>query len=281
MKRVLILFYFISSLGYSQLAVSPTPFEVNESITITIDSNSNETDCNGFNNPSKIYMHSGIGTDEEPWGYSVVGNWGQDDGVGEMNDNNDGTWSISIIPEVYFGLDSSEAASSTKIGLVFRNENGSQEFKDNGCNDFFLNIGSFQVNMINPENNSYLVVEYGGSAQILADNTGGPANYELYVNNQLTDSQTGVEYYNGYIFNNLISNQNCSLVVTQGDNIISVDFEIIVSNTNEETIPNSLEDGINYHDNDNSKATLVVNAPFKDFVYVIGSFNNWEVKKDY
>ena len=281
MKRVLILFYFISSLGYSQLTVSPTPFEVNESITITIDSNSNETDCNGFNNPSKIYMHSGIGTDEEPWGYSVVGNWGQDDGVGEMTNNNDGTWSISINPEVYFGIDSSEAASSTKIGLVFRNENGSQEFKDNGCNDFFLNIGSFHVNMINPDNNSYLVVEYGGSTQILADNTGGAANYELYVNNQLTDSQTGVEYYNGYIFNNLISNQNCSLVVTQGDNIISVDFEIIVSNTNEETIPNSLEDGINYHDNDNSKATLVINAPFKDFVYVIGSFNNWEIHTDY
>ena len=281
MKRVLILFYFISSLGYSQLAVSPTPFEVNESITITIDSNSNETDCNGFNNPSKIYMHSGIGTDEEPWGYSVVGNWGQDDGVGEMTNNNDGTWSISINPEVYFGIDSSEAASSTKIGLVFRNENGSQEFKDNGCNDFFLNIGSFQVNMINPENNSYLVVEYGGSTQILADNSGGPANYELFVNNQLTDYQTSVEYYNGYIFNNLISNQNCSLVVTQGDNIISIDFEIIVSNTNEETIPNSLEDGINYHDNDNNKATLVVSAPYKDFVYVIGSFNNWEVHTDY
>ena len=281
MKRILILFYFISSLGYSQLTVSPTPFEVNESITITIDSNSNETDCNGFNNPSKIYMHSGIGTDEEPWGYSVVGNWGQDDGIGEMTNNNDGTWSISINPEVYFGIDSSEAANSTKIGLVFRNENGSQEFKDNGCNDFFLNIGSFQVNMINPENNSYLVVEYGGSTQILADNSGGPANYELYVNNQLTDSQTGVEYYNGYIFNNLISNQNCSLVVTQGDNTIITDFEIIVSNTNEETIPNSLEDGINYHDNDNSKATLVLSAPYKDFVYVIGSFNNWEVHTDY
>jgi len=281
MKRVLILFYFISSLGYSQLTVSPTTSEVNESITITIDSNSNETDCNGFDNPNKIYMHSGIGTDEEPWGYSVVGNWGQDDGVGEMTNNNDGTWSISINPEIYFGIDSAQAANSSKIGLVFRNENGSQEFKDNGCNDFFLNIGSFQVNMINPENNSYLVVEYGGSTQILADNSGGPANYELYVNNQLTDSQTGVEYYNGYIFNNLISNQNCSLVVTQGDNIKSIDFEIIVSNTNEETIPNSLEDGINYHDNDNSKATLVVSAPYKDFIYVIGSFNNWEVHTDY
>jgi len=281
MKRVLILFYFISSLGYSQLTVSPTTSEVNESITITIDSNSNETDCNGFDNPNKIYMHSGIGTDEEPWGYSVVGNWGQDDGVGEMTNNNDGTWSISINPEIYFGIDSAQAANSSKIGLVFRNENGSQEFKDNGCNDFFLSIGSFQVNMINPENNSYLVVEYGGSTQILADNSGGPANYELYVNNQLTDSQTGVEYYNGYIFNNLISNQNCSLVVTQGDNIKSIDFEIIVSNTNEETIPNSLEDGINYHDNDNSKATLVVSAPYKDFIYVIGSFNNWEVHTDY
>ncbi len=35
-----------------------------------------------FNNPKQGFiMHSGIGTDSSPWGLSVVGNWGQDDGV--------------------------------------------------------------------------------------------------------------------------------------------------------------------------------------------------------
>jgi 1,4-alpha-glucan branching enzyme len=35
-------------------------------------------------------------------------------------------------------------------------------------------------------------------------------------------------------------------------------------------------DGVNYHSGDATKATLVLNAPLKDFVYVAGSFNNWQ-----
>jgi hypothetical protein len=35
-------------------------------------------------------------------------------------------------------------------------------------------------------------------------------------------------------------------------------------------------DGINYNPNDAAKATLVLDAPLKDFVYVAGSFNNWQ-----
>ena len=37
----------------------------------------------------------------------------------------------------------------------------------------------------------------------------------------------------------------------------------------------NLVDGINYNTSDTSKATLVLQAPLKDFVYVTGSFNNW------
>ena len=87
-----------SLLSFGQVTITPNPFEVDQSITITVDANSTATTCNGFSNPSKVYLHSGIGTDSNPWDYSVVGNWGQDDGVGEMSNNGDGTWSISFVP---------------------------------------------------------------------------------------------------------------------------------------------------------------------------------------
>jgi len=137
MKKITYLILLFYSISFSQLSTDPSPFEVNQSVTITIDANSDQTNCNGFNSPNKVYMHSGIGDDNNPWGFSVIGNWGQDDGVGEMTDNGDGTWSITIVPEYYFSISSSEAASATKMGLVFRNENGSQELKDDGCSDFF------------------------------------------------------------------------------------------------------------------------------------------------
>jgi len=103
MKRIYILFLtlFISGLVFGQVTVSPNPFEIDESITITIDENSVATNCNGFSNPAKIYAHLGVGDDTNEYNISVVGNWGQDDGVGEMTDNGDGTWSITFTTNTY------------------------------------------------------------------------------------------------------------------------------------------------------------------------------------
>ena len=202
-------------------------------------------------------MHAGIGDDSSPWGYSVIGNWGQDDGVGQMSDNGDGTWSITIVPEDYFGLNASQASSATSMGMVFRNEDGTQELKDQGCSDFFINVGSFQVELINPDSSGIILVDYNDSTQILAQNTNGNANYSLYANGELVDSQNNISFYNGFQFDNLTENQYCELHISQGDSTIIKKFTILVNNTTIEPIPNGLEDGINYND-DNSKAILVL-----------------------
>ena len=97
MKKItfsLLLILLVSSLS-AQVTITPDPFEVDGSVTITIDTNSTSTDCNGFSNPNKVYIHSGIGPETNPWTY-VIGNWGQDDGVGEMSSNGDGTYSITL-----------------------------------------------------------------------------------------------------------------------------------------------------------------------------------------
>ncbi len=280
-KTITFLLQFILVLGWAQaVSLNPSIIEVDQPVTITIFENNTDTDCNHLNNPQKVYMHAGIGDDSNPWGYSVVGNWGQDDGVGEMTDNGDGSWSITITPETYFNLTSAQASTATKMGMVFRNEDGSQEFKDNGCTDFIFNIGTFQVDLINPDEGGILVKENGGSTQIIAHNSGGNANYSLYANGQLVDTQTNTSLYNNYVFNNLTENQYCELVVDLNGNSITKKFIILVNNTVQATMPSNLEDGINYLP-DTSKAVLVLNAPLKDFVYVSGSFNNWQPDTNY
>ena len=280
MKKSLILLVFSPYLLISQITIDPNPFEINQSITITVDINSNDTNCNSISNPGSVYMHAGIGNDNSPWGYSVIGNWGLDDGVGQMSDNGDGTWSITIVAEDYFGLNASQASSATSMGMVFRNEDGTQELKDQGCSDFFINVGSFQVELINPDNSGIILVDYNGSTQILAQNTGGNAEYELYSNGELIDSQSNINFYNGYQFNNLTENQYCELHVTQNGSSVERKFLILVNNTTIESIPGGLEDGINYNE-DTSKATLVLSAPFKDFIYVAGDFNFWSPTSEY
>ena len=281
MKKILFSLLFFPLSFFSQvLSYNPNPFEVNQQVTITVDIASDETNCNSINNPSSVYMHSGIGDDNSPWGFSVIGNWGQDDGVGQMSDNGDGTWSITITPSDYFNLDTNQSSLATRMGLVFRNEDGTQELKDDGCSDFFLNVGAFQVDLINPDSSGIILVENNGGTQILAQNTNGNADYELYANGELVDSQTNTNFYNGYLFSNLNENQYCELYISQGESTIIKKFTILVDNTTVQSIPSNLEDGINYSD-DNTKITLVLSAPNKDFIYVSGNFNFWSPDSEY
>lgn len=49
----------------------------------------------------------------------------------------------------------------------------------------------------------------------------------------------------------------------------------------EAPVPAGMMDGINLDPNDNTKATLVLYAPLKEFVYLIGDFNDWQKEADY
>ena len=280
MKKFILLYTF-PIFSFAQLTTNPITIEVDQSVTITIDINSSETDCNGMNSPEKVYLHSGVGDDSDPWGYNVVGNWGMDDGVGEMNDNGDGTWSITFIPAEYYNLTPSQVSTVTKMGLVFRSEDGSQELKDNGCSDFFLNIGAFQVTMINPDDGDVIVVDMGAQTQILAQNTNGPANYELFINGNSYHVVNGTTFYQSSFISNITENMQCSLIITQGSSSVTKNFNIYVNATTEQMIPENLEEGLNYNIDDPTKAILVLNAPLKDFVYVAGSFNDWNPGSEY
>ncbi len=283
MKKILFTFLLTNSLWlFAQVTTNPSPIEVNQSLTITVDANSTATDCNGFSNPNKVYIHSGIGDDTNPWGFNVIGNWGMDDGVGEMTDNGDGTWSITFVPETYFNLTTTQASEATKMGMVFRNEDGSQEFKDNGCVDFIFDVGAFQVTMINPSlSNPIAYVNSGGTLNIMAENTNGPADYELFANESSIDTQNGITFYN-FSHQNITENTYYELAVSQGGSTVTKSFIVVINpGNNTQNIPSGLEDGINYTTSDLTKATLVVDAPLKDFIYVAGSFNNWKPTTDF
>ena len=277
-KKLLLSFLILfSSSILAQVTINPSAFEVNQSITITVDTNSSATDCNGFNNPTKVYMHSGVGPDSNPWTH-VVGNWGQDDGVGEMTSNGDGTFSITITPETYYSLDAQEAATITRMGMVFRSANGSQEFKDNGCQDFFFNVGSFQITLNTPASSSTIID--GGSSFPISATASQTADFTLKANGATINQQNGIT---GYSFSPVL-NETTQFVLeaNNGSETKSVSFEAIVRPTvTEAPVPNGMKDGINLNASDNTKATLVFYAPGKEFVHVIGDFTNWGTNDTY
>ena len=275
-KTLLILLFIVPILTFAQVTISPSTFNVNQSITITIDANSTATDCNGFSNPTKVYMHSGIGNDANPW-ESTIGNWGTDDGVGEMTNNGNGTWSITITPETYYELNTTQASNATKMGMVFRNENGSQEFKASGCNDFFFNVGTFQLNLTSPSKN--LTVLTSGQSLTIEANTTLTSDFILKANGLTINTSTNNTSYS-YTDTTITENTNYSLEATNNGETKTVTFQVIVSIV-EQAVPAGMKDGINLDSNDATKATLVLFAPQKEVVHLIGDFNNWQIENNY
>ena len=275
MKKITLLLFFITSLGFGQVTIAPNTFEITESIKISIDANSSLTDCNGLNNPTKVYMHSGVGNQANAWDTSVIGNWGKDDGIGEMTLNTaTNRWEITLIPKTYYGLTDAQATSVNKMGMVFRNATGAQEMKGNGCNDFTFNVGSFQLTL-NAPSNSITVLNSGQNLPINAT-TSLAANFTLKANGSSINQKTSLTTYS--FTPTITQNTTFVLEATNNGETKTTTFKAIIKPTNvEAAVPEGMKDGLNLNPTDNTKATLVFYAPNKEFIHVIGSFNDWEI----
>ena len=263
----------VSFFAFAQVTITPNPFEVDESITISVDINSSATDCNGLSNPSKVYMHSGVGDGSNAFGISVVGNWGLDDGVGEMTNQGGGIFSITLTPQTYYGLTPAQAANVIQMGIVFRNADGTQEMKASGCNDFIFDVGTFQVSLTSP-NTETVIINSGNNVIITATNIGGNASYTLSANGTVINTNNSTSSYN-YVDTNVTENKNYELTVVLDGTTITKTFSVLLDpGSNIDIMPITYQDGITYLD-DNS-AVLVLYATGKDFVYLAGSFNNWQ-----
>lgn len=112
--------------------ISITPF--GDSLTIIYDATQGQTQLVGAN---KVYIHSGYQL--IPFGPVIgwVGNWGQDDGLGQMTNIGTDLWKITINIHSYYNISSNIAINA--LEMVFRNADGTQEGKDdNGANIFLL-----------------------------------------------------------------------------------------------------------------------------------------------
>lgn len=264
MKKSTILFLLLGLTSFAQLTTEPSPAIASGPVTLFFDKAG--TPLESYT--GTIYAHIGLTVNGADWQY-VIGDWGQNDVQPALTFVSETTYKLELAPDLYTYFGVPEEETITKICVVFRAAAGSPQ-----STDLFANVGSFQVNMTTPVQNSTALLASGTNFNIAATNTGGNASYTLKANGAVINANASTSSYS-YI-DNVTANRNYELEVTQGDNTIIKYFSVIVIPMNITTaMPSGLEDGINYHAGDATKATLVLSAPGKDFVYVAGSFNNW------
>ncbi|WPO80482.1 alpha-amylase family glycosyl hydrolase [Flavobacterium sp. KACC 22761] len=276
MKKTLLLFFFLfSAISFAQLqnvtySVSPAAFEETISITITINGNSfDESKWGVTDNALYMWAWAFDTNDTTQKGTPNNGSWEASSDASKFTYNvASDTYTKTITPTVYYNT-----TGIGKIGFLIKAKNGTGDKKSQ---DILVEVGSFQVTLTSPAENSTTIIASGSNFNIAATNTNGVASYTLKANGTIIDTNASTASYS-YTANNLTNNQSYELVAVQGAVTISKKFSVVVNpNTVSEAMPAGLIDGINYNTADATKATLVLDAPLKDFVYVAGSFNNWQ-----
>jgi 1,4-alpha-glucan branching enzyme len=259
------------------LIVSPDTFNEDESITLTF---------NGLNptqwGVNELYLWSWYFKDGVQIGGPEVGNgeWNNSNEALKLTINGNGTYSFTLTPQTFYN-----DSGITKIGVLVKAKNGeSQGAGERKTQDFLIDVGKVIMNITSHSGNIILVQANQPTnvyAVMTAKGTQEAGAFESYLDNQLIDSGNGYPTYNLSL--NTSSGGTLRIQGSPFNSNETAKKEITVEvapTVTEEVIPTGLQEGINYHA-DTSKATLVLNAPEKSYVYVAGSFNNYATSSTY
>ena len=282
MKKLVLIFstFVVSISTLAQVTIEPRCFSDTDEIVITYDATKG---ASGLVGASKVYMHSGVITDSPTgtsWQY-VIGNWAQDDGIGEMSkvEGQSNLWEITLTPRAYYNVP--EATNIYRLAMVFRNADGSKEGKSDAGGDIFIDLAtnpvSLQVQSAPP-----LLVNNGETISFEAV-TCSNAVYTLYIDDIIETTVSGED---SFVYDYVVTQAEGSVVsgkleATVGELTETYEFTYSVRlPAVDAPRPAGIIDGINYLA-DPSKVILSLWAPTKTSVYVVGDFNDWEVSAAY
>lgn len=249
----------------AQVTTNPTPVVADQAATLFF--NKAGTPLSGT---ADIRAYMGVTVNGTPWqNIKGGGNWSNGAVLPQLTLVSGTTYKLDITPDLYTYFGVPTTSSITQICLVLRNVAGTAQTSP----DIFIPVGAFQMTLNAPAVNSTSIVSSGGSLSVSASNTGGNAAYDLKANGVSINTATTAAY--SFTDTNITTNKVYELSATLGSVTHTRKFFAMVDpGTIDAVLPTGMEDGINYGP-DPTKATLVLTAPGKDFVYVAGSFNGW------
>lgn len=292
--KALFVFFLIQYLGSAVVAqiitTDPTfPTESGE-VTITYDATEGNGGLAGFT--GDVYLHTGVitsnSTSGSDWKY-VPFEWTVHDESMKATPLGNDKWEFTYGPSVrdFFGVtDAGEEIE--QIAIVFKGvQNGSvtAEGKDTGNSDIFIDLyaGETNAQFISPDED-YVILNSTDSFQIegAGSTNSGTLNLKLLKDGTEVQSATTETISYNYVPEAGDTDVTFELVADNSQGVrdtASVFFTIKDNNGAVKNRPAGLEDGITR--NQDGSVTLSLFAPGKEYVYVIGSFNDWTPSSDY
>ncbi|MDD4644454.1 MAG: Por secretion system protein, partial [Bacteroidales bacterium] len=247
-----------------------------DSVTIIFNANEGNRGLAGYS--GSVYAHTGVITSQSStgsdWRY-VIASWSQNLDKAKLTSLGNDLWELKIKPNIrsFYGVPAN--VKILKLAFVFRSQDGSRQGKDAGGLDIFQNVYEPGLNLVLLEPSSkFLTVEPQQLIPVRAS-TSGSDSILLYKDGiKLASTQTRDLSYS--IETDSAGLHHDSLMAYLGNQQVGDSFQFYVKGDDfTQELPPGVKDGINYPDA--QSAILVLFAPEKDHVFVIGGFTGWKI----
>ena len=263
-----------------------------DSVTIYFDATQGNGALEGFS--GRVFLHTGVITSESSsgsdWKYVPAG-WESYPANLEAEQVGENRWKFTYAPDIrtFFGI-TGTTEEVLEIAMLFK---GTRTLsgaplavgRDKGNSDIFveLSTGGVEVRFVKPANELSLIKE-SDSLQIigLGSATSGSLQLSLYEDDQLVEQTTNDTI--AYMFRPSESQEEVvfSLIADNGEGLSDTTNTMVIVRADQHINnprPAATRDGINYVSNSSVRLSLF--APYKEFVYVLGDFNDWSPSADY
>ncbi len=287
--KVILFTITIYTVSFAQpITVSPTTPTQNDSIVIFLNTTlPGATEL--LNYTGTIYAHTGVTTNLGTWQH-VIGSWGQTNqpALERLGAN---LYKLTIgYPRTFYNV-TNPVEKITQLDIVFRSADGSKQTRP----DIFVDIYEPGLNLIvqNPVIGVYsfdppisgAFVKFGETVPIVVNAVElgtKVSTLTLAVDgNQVAQTITNSISYD-FVHSNFSAGPHTIKVVgVDTSGLVDSTSFILFSNpayTNS-PLPAGIRPGINY--TSVTSATLALFAPYKEYIYLIGDFNNWTPETSY
>lgn len=289
MKKLALFLCFACVFAYSQNVIYSDPAFPTKDDSIVVYFNAAEGEQGLKDYTGSIFAHTGLIVEgKTDWQY-VWTQWGTtNEEKNQLVKVSDNLYKLTIGNIFDYYEDCPETETILQLAFVFRSSTGSPQSED-----LFLNLyeAGLKVGISSPASS----IEYGSAERspvFRSINDSSPQlvrvdvneiadNIALYLNETLISSITSTDSleYN-ILAHKLQTGKNyIYAIANKGSDIDTTDAVCIVKyDENTDDLPSGTEMGVQVSP---SSIDFALFAPAKDFVYVIGDFNNWEVDPAY
>jgi glycosidase len=288
MKKISFLLTVILCCALSANAqlLSWSPNFITETTTnneITLDANFGNKALLTYTPVTDVYLHMGVitssSTSQTDWRYSRY-MWGTTT-AGNATSLGNGKWRFTITSDLrtFFGI-TNASEKILRIALLFRSGNGNTVQRNADGSDMYIPVydNTVAVRIDNP----LRIPSYKLGNEIITKNVNDNIAIEAKSNQaaNLKIFLNGTEVANAANATSISANPtitatgNYQIIAEANASVRDTINFLVAPPVNIAPLPTGVRDGINY-EADPTAVTLVVHAPGKNNIAVIGDFNNW------